>query len=87
LAFDARGRLGAEHSDLKCKGLTAEFYRWFTRFPGNGLYIRLLIRMDRFCLPIISASVLLVTAFALGTPGLKSEGPPEKTVLLRGATR
>jgi len=52
------------------------------------LYIRLLIRMDRFCLPIISASILLlVTAFALGTPGLKSEGPPEKTVLLRGPTR
>ena len=88
LAFDARGRFGAEHSDLKRKGLTAEFYRWFTRFPGNGLYIRLLIRMDRFCLPIISASVLLlVTAFARGTPGLKSEGPPEKTVLLRGPTR
>jgi len=44
--------------------------------------------MDRFCLQIICAStLLLVTAFALGTPGLKSEGPPEKTVLLRGATR
>ena len=35
--------------------------------------------MDRFWLHIICASLLLlVTAFALGTPGLKSEGPPRK---------
>jgi hypothetical protein len=88
LAFDACGRLGAEHSDLKRKGLSARFLWQVIRFPGNGLYIRLLVRMDRFCLPIISASILLlVTAFALGTPGLKSEGPPEKTVLLRGPAR
>jgi hypothetical protein len=44
--------------------------------------------MDRFCLHIICAStLLLVTAFALGTPGLKPEGPPEKALLLRVATR
>jgi hypothetical protein len=44
--------------------------------------------MDRFCLHIICASLLLlVTAFALGTPGLKSEGPPEKALLLRDAIR
>jgi hypothetical protein len=44
--------------------------------------------MDRFCLHIICASILLlVTAFALGTPGLKSEGPSEKALLLRDATR
>jgi hypothetical protein len=44
--------------------------------------------MDRFCLHIICASILLlVTAFALGTPGLNSEGPPEKALLLRVATR
>jgi hypothetical protein len=44
--------------------------------------------MDRFCLHIICASILLlVTAFALGTPGLNSEAPPEKALLLRVATR
>jgi hypothetical protein len=44
--------------------------------------------MDRFCLPIISASILLlVTAFALATPGLKSEGVPQDTLLLRSAPR
>jgi hypothetical protein len=44
--------------------------------------------MDRFWLHIICASVLLlVTAFALGTPGLKSDGPPEKALLLRVAAR
>jgi len=44
--------------------------------------------MDRFCLPIISASILLlVTAFALATPGLKSEGAPQDTVLVRSAPR
>jgi hypothetical protein len=44
--------------------------------------------MDRFCLHIICAStLLLVTAFALGTPGLKAEGSPEKALLLRVATR
>jgi hypothetical protein len=44
--------------------------------------------MDRFCLPIISASILLlVTALALGTPGLKAEAIPETTVLLRSPIR
>jgi len=49
--------------------------------------------MDRFWLHIICASILLlVTAFALGTPGLKapqlqSEAPPEKALLLRVAIR
>jgi hypothetical protein len=44
--------------------------------------------MDRICLHIICAStLLLVTAFALGTPGLKSEGPTEKALLLRVASR
>jgi len=28
-----------------------------------------------------------VTAFALATPGLKSEGPPQETLLLRSAPR
>jgi hypothetical protein len=43
--------------------------------------------MDRFWLHIICASILLlVTAFALGTR-LKSEGPPEKALLLRVANR
>jgi hypothetical protein len=58
------------------------------RFPRNGQRPRLLTPMDRFCLHIICASILLlVTAFALGTPGLKSEGPSEKALLLRDATR
>jgi hypothetical protein len=44
--------------------------------------------MDRFYLHIVCAStLLLVTAFALGTPGLKSEGPPETALLLRVASR
>jgi hypothetical protein len=49
--------------------------------------------MDRFWLHIICASILLlVTAFALGTPRLKapgsqSEAPPEKALLLRVAIR
>jgi hypothetical protein len=49
--------------------------------------------MDRFWLHIICASILLlVTAFALGTPGLKAPGlqsdaPPEKALLLRVAIR
>ena len=38
---------------------------------------------DRVYLSIIRASILLVTAFALGTPGLKSEGPSERAHLLR----
>jgi len=59
-----------------------------TRLQGNGQSICLLMPMDRFCLQIICASILLlVTAFALGTPGFKSEGTPEKTVLLQVATR
>jgi hypothetical protein len=49
--------------------------------------------MDRFWLHIICASILLlVTAFALGTPGLQASGsqleaPPEKALLLRVAIR
>jgi hypothetical protein len=39
---------------------------------------------DRVYLSIIRASILLlVTAFALATPGLKSEGPSERAHLLR----
>jgi hypothetical protein len=58
------------------------------RFPRNGQRTRLLTPMGRFCLHIICASILLlVTAFALGTPGLKSEGASEKALLLRDATR
>jgi hypothetical protein len=54
----------------------------------NGQHIRLLTPMDRFFLSIICASILLlVTAFALGTPGMQSEGPAEKTQLLRVAPR
>ena len=38
--------------------------------------------MDRFCLHIICASILLlVTAFALGTPGLKSDALRENTAV------
>jgi hypothetical protein len=44
--------------------------------------------MDRFWLHIICASLLLlVTAFALGTPGLRAEGPPGKALLLRVSAR
>jgi hypothetical protein len=44
--------------------------------------------MDRFWLHLICASLLLlVTAFALGTPGLQLESPPEKALLLRVAVR
>jgi hypothetical protein len=40
--------------------------------------------MDQLYLSIVCAGVLLlVTAFALGTPSLKPDVPPEKTVLLR----
>jgi hypothetical protein len=46
------------------------------------------MRMDRFWLHIICASLLLlVTAFALGTPGLRAEGPPEQGLLLRVSAR
>jgi hypothetical protein len=39
---------------------------------------------ERVYLSIICASILvLVTALALGTPGLKSEAPPESAHLLR----
>jgi hypothetical protein len=39
---------------------------------------------ERVYLSIICASILLlVTAFALGTPGLKSDGPSERAHLLR----
>jgi hypothetical protein len=44
--------------------------------------------MDHHFLGIILASVLLlVTAFALGTPGLKQNGSPDKTVVSRITTR
>jgi hypothetical protein len=40
--------------------------------------------MDRVFLTILCAGiVLLVTALALTTPALKSDGPAEKTILLR----
>jgi hypothetical protein len=41
--------------------------------------------MEQVYLKIICASILLlVTAFALGTPGLKTQDhPPERTSLLR----
>jgi hypothetical protein len=42
--------------------------------------------MDRIFLSIICSSiVLLVTAFSLATPAVKSGGPPEQTLLLRAA--
>jgi hypothetical protein len=42
--------------------------------------------MDRIFLSIIcSGIVLLVTAFALATPSVKSGSPPEQTLLLRAA--
>ncbi|WP_156435195.1 hypothetical protein [Bradyrhizobium lablabi] len=44
--------------------------------------------MDHIFLSTICAGVLLlVTAFALGTPGLKPDVPAEKTVLLRTVSR
>jgi hypothetical protein len=44
--------------------------------------------MDHLYLSTICAAVLLlVTAFALGTPSIRSDVPPEKTVLLRIAAR
>jgi hypothetical protein len=40
--------------------------------------------MDHHFLGIILAGVLLlVTAFALGTPGLKQDGSPEKALVSR----
>ena len=63
------------------------------QFPRNGRLTCWLTAMDRFFLHIICASILLlVTAFALGTPGLsapgvRSEAPPEKALLLRVAIR
>ena len=58
------------------------------RFPRNGRLTCLLTPMDRFWLHIICASILLlVTAFALGTPGSQAEAPPEKALLLRVAAR
>ncbi|MEH2504230.1 MULTISPECIES: hypothetical protein [unclassified Bradyrhizobium] len=44
-------------------------------------------RMDHFFLSIICAGILLlVTAFALGTPSMRADVPLERTVLLhRGA--
>jgi hypothetical protein len=45
--------------------------------------------MDHFFLSIICAGILLlVTAFALGTPSMRADAPPEQTVLLhRGALK
>ncbi|WP_256380300.1 hypothetical protein [Bradyrhizobium sp. CCBAU 051011] len=44
--------------------------------------------MDHLFLSTICAGVLLlVTAFALGLPGLNSDVPPEKPVLLRTVSR
>jgi hypothetical protein len=44
--------------------------------------------LDRIFLSVICAAVvLLVTAFALATPSLKSDGAPEKALLLRAAER
>jgi hypothetical protein len=44
--------------------------------------------MDQVYLSTICAGVLLlVTAFALGTPGLKPDVPAEKALLLRIADR
>ena len=47
-----------------------------------------LSRMDQLFLSTICAGILLlVTAFALATPSMRSDVPPEKTVLLRIAAR
>lgn len=44
--------------------------------------------MEHFFLSTICAGVLLlVTALALGTPGLKADVPPEQTVLQRISVR
>jgi hypothetical protein len=56
--------------------------------PGTNITASRWWPMDQLYLSTICASVLLlVTAFALGTPGLKSDVPPEKAVLLRIAAR
>jgi type VI protein secretion system component VasF len=58
------------------------------RPSGKGSRERSLTVMDRIFLSVICAAVvLLVTAFALATPSLKSDGAPEKTILLRAAER
>ena len=47
-----------------------------------------LSRMDQLFLSTICAGILLlVTAFALATPSMNPDVPPEKTVLLRIAAR
>jgi hypothetical protein len=56
--------------------------------PRNERYGNSLSRMDQLFLSTICAGVLLlVTAFALATPSMKPDVPPEKTVLLRIASR
>jgi Acetyltransferase (GNAT) family len=75
-------------ADLRGKGYGLRRHMHNHRFPRIGQRTRLLTSMDRFWLHIICASLLLlVTAFALGTPGLKSEGLPEQAILLRVAAR
>jgi hypothetical protein len=58
------------------------------RLSKNSSRERSLTVMDRIFLSVICAAVvLLVTAFALATPPLKSDGPLEKTLLLGAAQR
>jgi hypothetical protein len=52
--------------------------------PGTPPALSSLTAMERFFLIILCTCViLLVTALALTTPALKTDGPAEKTILLR----
>ena len=58
------------------------------RAGTNGTAPRCQFMMEHFFLSTICAGVLLlVTALALGTPGLKADVPPEQTVLQRISVR
>jgi hypothetical protein len=58
------------------------------RAGTNGIAPRCQLMMEHFFLSTICAGVLLlVTALALGTPGLKADVPPQQTVLQRISVR
>jgi hypothetical protein len=60
----------------------------FGVFPGTHNMAVRWWRMDHLFLSTICAGILLlVTAFALATPSMRTDVPPEKTVLLRIAAR
>jgi hypothetical protein len=88
--FGAFGALSTAQQGDRPKGSRKMARRKAVRArpSGNGSRERSLTVMDRIFLSVICAAVvLLVTAFALATPPLKSNGPLEKTLLLRAAQR